>query len=145
LGSAVSLGLVAAIWFVGPLLLVLVALQALCAIGYPLATWFGGALHRDSIFAISWGSLPFLTSFYAQARTLTSVSLLVAAIFAAVALLEIRLSRTSRRLREVSRATVDPGTLPRPFRRADLALQSLSLGTVLTALGLFIGRVVIGG
>jgi hypothetical protein len=148
LGVAVAIGVVGAIWFVGISLLLLVGVQATCAVGYPLARWFGGALHRDSVFAVSWGSLPFLTSYYAQAGTIDLVSILVAITFGAVAVLEIRLSRASRRLRAQARSDLPSPPIktvnPSPsFQRFDRALQILSLLTVLVGFGLFASRVVL--
>jgi hypothetical protein len=147
LSVAVAIGVVGALWYVGLPLLLLVAVQATCAIGYPLARWFGGALHRDSVFALSWGSLPFLTSYYAQSGTIDLESVLVAIAFGGVAILEIRLSRASRRLRaqaqSISPASPTGADAPnRPFRRFDRALQILSTGTIVIALGLFAGRIV---
>ncbi len=148
LGVAVAIGVVGVIWFVGLPLLLLVGVQATCAVGYPLARWCGGALHRDSVLAVSWGALPFLTSYYAQAGTIDLVSILVAITFGAVAILEIRLSRTSRRLRAQARSDLAslPATTVNPihsFQRFDRALQILSLMTILVTLGLFTGRVVL--
>lgn len=135
LATAVGIGVAGSILLASPLLLVLVAVQAVCAVGYPLASWFGGALHHDSVFALSWGALPFLTSFYAQGLTLTVASLAGATVLAGVALLEIRLSRSSRRLRsgaapDGSKGTEDAPTPRRSFRGFDAALAVLSLGTL---------------
>jgi hypothetical protein len=147
LGVAVAIGVLAALWYGGLPLLLLVAIQAMCAIGYPLAQWFGGALHRDSVFAISWGSLPFLTSYYVQVGTIDFESVLVAIAFAGVAILEIRLSRASRRLRAQARTILSAvsataGVATPPSRKFDRALQILSFGSIAVALGLFAGRVV---
>lgn len=54
IGGAVAIGIVGVLLLSSPLLLLLVGVQTLCAVGYPLAAWFGGALHRDIVFAISW-------------------------------------------------------------------------------------------
>lgn len=149
LGGAVAIGMVGVLWYVGPPLLLLVVPQTLCAVGYPLATWFGGAFHRDSVFALSWGSLPFLTSYYAQTQSLSGLSIIVATVFALVALAEIRLSRGSRRMRAASRSSGEsdsPGAASSrlSFRRFDRALQALAAGTIVGALGLFAGRLVLG-
>jgi hypothetical protein len=148
LGVAVAIGVVGAIWFVGLPLLLFVGVQAMCAVGYPLARWFGGALHRDSVFAVSWGSLPFLTSYYAQAGTIDLVAILTAIAFGAVAVLEIRLSRASRRLRAQTRSNLLSSSTRsvnqiQLFRKFDRALQIQSLLTILATLGLFAGRVVL--
>lgn len=146
IAGAVTIGVVGAIRYVGLPLLILVGVQALCAVGYPLARWFGGALHRDSVFALSWGSLPFVTSYYAQAGTLSFLSVTAAVPLAVVALVEIRLSRASRRLRAEARTFSSHPSLTssRPgcsFRDFDRALQVLSLATIAVAFGLFGGRI----
>jgi hypothetical protein len=143
---AVTLGIVGSLLFVGPLMLPLVGAQALCAIGYPLASWFRGAFHRDSVFALSWGSLPFLISFYAQTHTMSVGSLLLAAIFGGIALLEIHLSRISRRLRLQTRSRRDSTDTRSDqgfpsFRGVDLALEILSFGTIFLSLSVFAIRV----
>ena len=144
--AAVALGIAGALWWVGVGLLAFVGVQAVCALGYPLASWFGGALHRDSVFALSWGSLPFLTSYYAQAGTLSVESALVAIVLASVAAIEIRLSRASRRLRLTFRSPQqagpgEPGSPGSPFHRFDRALQALVLATILFVAGLLATRV----
>ncbi|MGI0129413.1 MAG: hypothetical protein ACREDE_03725 [Thermoplasmata archaeon] len=140
LGIAVAIGVIGAVWFVGPPLLFLVGVQALCAIGYPLAKWFGGAFHRDSVFAVSWGSLPFLTSYFAQAGTIDLLSVGVALIFGGVAVLEIRLSRSSRTLRAGARS---PPVAHSAYRRFDRALQALATTTIAAAMALIASRVVL--
>ncbi len=149
LGGAVAIGVLGAWLVVAPGLLVFVAVQAACAVGYPLAPIFKGVLHRDSVFAVSWGSLPFLTSFYAQSGVITAPAVLLAGVLAAIAVAEIRISRISRRLRRIARereesgaARLEPG--PRPYRRPDAVLQGLVLGTGLMALGLLAGRFLVG-
>ncbi len=145
LSGAVAIGVVGSLFVVGPALLALVTIQALCALGYPLAPLFKGALHRDSVFAVSWGSLPFLTSYYSQSGTMAAPALLVAVALAAVAVVEIRISRISRRLRRIARereaigaARGDWGT--RLLRRADVTLKVLATGTTVLALGLLAAR-----
>jgi hypothetical protein len=144
LGGAVAIGVAGAVWYVGPALLPWVAVQTVCALGYPLARWFGGAFHRDSVFALSWGGLPFLTSYFAQSRTISGVSLVIAAILALVALAEIRLSRASRQARARARATgaalEDPGV----FERFDRALRSLSTSTIAVGVGALAIRFFLG-
>lgn len=149
LGGAVAIGVVGAWLVIGPGLLVLVAVQTACAIGYPLAPLFKGALHRDSVFAISWGSLPLLTSFYAQAGLVTAPALLLSGALAAVAVAEIRISRLSRGLRLIEREREVDGVAGfdlgrRLYQRADAALQGLVAATVLLALGLLTDRLIAG-
>lgn len=146
----VAIGIAGVVLLHEPYLLPLVIVQGLCALGYPLAPLFHGILHRESVFAISWGSLPCLTSYYAQTGTLSTLSLLVAAAFAGVALLEIRVSRRSREQRGLATANSgEGGTTPERvgsgFRRPDRILEVLSLGTTLLAIGLLASRVLVPG
>lgn len=143
----VTLGVAAAVLLHRPPLLLFVALQALCAVGYPLAPVFGRALHRDSVFAISWGSLPCVTSYYAQTGSLSLPAVLLAAVFAAIAVAEIRLSRQSRVSRQGA-AVTSTSSDDHPHRRpsgvpAELALKLMSAGTALVALGLLAGRLLL--
>ncbi len=148
LGGAVAIGVLGAFWYARPLLLPLVAAQTVCAIGYPLAKWFGGLLHRDSVFAVSWGCLPFLTSYYVQTGAINLLSTLVALAFGAVAAVEIRWSRASRELRSQARSPAEgrpatDGLARRSFHYFDRALEALSAGTILVALGLLTSRLVL--
>jgi hypothetical protein len=148
-GAAVGIGISGAFWWFGLPFLGFVAIQGLCAVGYPLARLFGGLLHRDSVFALSWGSLPFLTSFYAQSGHLSLASILLAGIFAAVAVVEIRISRLSRARRAAARLSLrsiaEGGSAHvQSFRIPDLALQSLALATLVLSLGLLLNRLIPG-
>lgn len=149
LAGAVAIGVLGAWLVVGPGLFVLVAVQAACAVGYPLAPLFKGVLHRDSVFAVSWGSLPFLTSYYAQSGVITAPAVLLSGALAVIAVAEIRISRISRRLRRIARereesGAAQPESVPRPYRRPDAVLQGIVLGTGLLALGLLAGRFLVG-
>ncbi|MCI4352629.1 MAG: hypothetical protein L3K14_04495 [Thermoplasmata archaeon] len=144
----VGIGIVGSVLLAAPALLVFVLVQGICALGYPLAPLFGGLLHRDSVFAISWGSLPCLTSYYVQSGALSLESLLLAAGFALLAVAEIRVSRWSRELRLPGPGVAAAGAaVPVPdaaaFRRPDLLLLALSLGTTLVAVLLLVGRAVL--
>jgi hypothetical protein len=146
----VVIGVVGAFVLREPGLLVLVVIQGICALGYPLAPVFRGLLHRDGVFAISWGSLPCLTSYYAQSGNISTGVVLLAVVFAAVAVLEIRVSRTSREQRrpESTRATVNKSRSspwPSQFHRSDVILEALSIGTTLLAVGLLAGRAILLG
>ena len=146
--AGVAIGVAGAFLRLGPGFLLVVAAQGTVAVGYPLAPKFAGVLHRDSVFAVSWGSLPFLTSFYAQSRTITVASLLVGSLLGAVAVLEIRASRASRaaRLRRgvgAKHAHEPAGsrTAPRP----ELLLQGLVLASIVAAVVLLAFRLIAGG
>ncbi|MGC2288375.1 MAG: hypothetical protein WA688_00760 [Thermoplasmata archaeon] len=146
----VVIGIIGAVVLREPVLLLFVLVQGICALGYPLAPLFRGALHRDSVFAVSWGSLPCLTSYYAQSGSISVVAVLLAAVFAALAVAEIRVSRMSRAERR--RVSVDAGAATagsllgiRLKRRPDVFLGVLSLGTTLVAVGLLASRFLLAG
>lgn len=147
--GGIVVGVAGAILVVGPGLLVLVGVQAACAVGYPLAPLFRGVLHRDSVFAISWGSLPFLTSYYAQSGSITIFAILFSAALAGVAVAEIRISRVSRGQRQIERQRQEQGApgdsaARRSYRRADAVLEAIVACTGLLALGLLAGRLLVG-
>lgn len=149
LGAAVAIGVTGSFLFGRPWVLPLVLVQGVCAVGYPLAPLFRGALHRDSVFAFSWGALPFLTSYYAQAGRFTIFVWPVAAALGAVAWAEIRWSRRSRRLRAEARTpgplgANPPATRVERFVRFDRGLQALSTATVVVGTLLLSARLVWG-
>ncbi|MFZ3356171.1 MAG: hypothetical protein WA549_05355 [Thermoplasmata archaeon] len=137
-GIGVGIGIVGAWVALGAPFLIFVVVQGLAALGYPLAPVFRGIFHRDTFFAISWGALPLLTSFYAQDGSLTLLAGLSAAACGAAAALEIHLSRISRARRSAARAGLEEGPVPRAagnssYRSSDRALQLLVAGSALTA------------
>lgn len=149
-GGGLVIGVFGALILLGPWFLLFVAVQTLGALGYPLAPVFRGLLHRDSVFAVTWGSLPFLTSYYAQSgQVITVLSVSLAVLFAGIALLEIRVSRASRESRKEARAVRSSGAssageaLSR-FRRSDRILEGLSLGTIALTVTAFVIRVWVG-
>lgn len=149
LGAGVGLGVLGAAVLHEPYLLVLVAFEGVVAVGYPLAPIFRGAFHRDSVFAIAWGSLPCLTSYYAQAGSISATALLAAGSIAVVAVVEIRVSRASRRRRSPPSVVGDIPARPlshtnRGPWNPDTTLRFLSVGTVVVAAILLGGRALIG-
>jgi len=149
IGVAVAIGVYAAATTLGWWFLLLVGIQAVCAVGYPLGPVFHGVFHRESVFALSWGALPFITSYFAQSGQVTLGSVLIGAAFAGIAVVELRVSRISRELRSrAANSDVDPpddGDAELPaFRSADVALVALAIGTVLLAVGLLLTRVIPG-
>jgi hypothetical protein len=145
-GSGVVIGVVGALLQLGVPFLGLVVAQGVVAVGYPLAPKFGGLLHRDPVFAVSWGALPFLTSFYAQSRGFTVLSVIIGALLAGVAVLEIRASRASRAGRKAATSQRSSGPPnPEAFRRPELMLQGLVVATIASALALLAFRLLSGG
>jgi len=114
---------------VGPVLLV----------GYNLE-WFDGRLHNDTVFALSWGAFPVLTSFYAQAERLDVIAVLGAIAASLLAFAQRSLSTPARLLRrrvitvegrielsDGSERILDVDTLLQPL---EVALHVLSWGLV---------------
>jgi hypothetical protein len=95
IGGAAAVG-VLGISRVGATLVVFIVVGVVLAVGYNLEL-FGGILHTDAVFALSWGSFPLLTGYYAQHEHLSTASV-VAALFAYF------LSRAQRHLSTPARA-----------------------------------------
>ena len=79
-------------WAVSPWFLSFVILGMFFAFAYNLE-WFKGRFHTDLWFAISWGGLPFLTSYYLQTLSLQPWAFVLAATLACTAGIQITLSR----------------------------------------------------
>jgi hypothetical protein len=97
LGGAVALGIVGVI-LVSPYLLVFIALGLGVALAYNLEL-FQGRFHSDAVFALSWGTFPLLTSYFAQHGNLSLSSLLAGAFAALVSQTQRQLSTPARDLR----------------------------------------------
>ena len=116
-----------------PWLWLFIALGAFFAVTYPLGGLLGGRFHTDFWFVVSWGMLPFLTSYFLQALTLTLPSLLMAGALGGTAAMEITLSRWVRALRRrpaALRMVRDDGSeeewdLPRLIGKPERALKLL--------------------
>ena len=137
-GIGVGIGILGAWRALGAPFLIFVAVQGLAALGYPLAPVFRGIFHRDTFFAISWGALPLLTSFYAQDGSLTLLAGVIAAGCGAAAALEIHLSRISRARRNAARTMPEEDPDLRTiaafsYQESDRVLQLLVAGSALTA------------
>lgn len=148
-GVGIGIGIVGAWLALGAPFLLFVAVQGVAALGYPLAPVFRGIFHRDTFFAISWGALPMLTSFYAQDRSLTLLAGLIAAACGAAAALEIHLSRISRARRSAAQAALGAESEPPidrtpSYRSSDRALQLLVAGSALIAGALLLLLVSVG-
>jgi hypothetical protein len=140
IGAAVSYDL----W-----LLAFVGVGAFLAVAYNLEL-FGGALHGDWWFALSWGALPLLTA-YVNASGRVRAEALVAAAFAAllsyaqrVLSAQVRMVRRSVvsvsgtiELRDGSREPLGPASL---LAAPETALRALAAATVALAVGLALFR-----
>lgn len=114
------------------------------------AEWFGGLIHNDSAFALSWGVFPLLTAYVAQAERLSVVALVAGtgafALSRAQRVLSTQARWARRRVADVEGTVYlsDGGT--RPLDRnlllepVERALRLLSWSTVLLAASLALAR-----
>ncbi len=148
--AAIALAAAAAIglWGVASIGIWLVPF-VLIGVGLVLAynlEWFGGALHTDEVFALSWGAFPVLVGGFAQTGSIELPVLAGAAFATATSLAQRSLSNWARRLRRgglrvegsIERAggereVLDVDALTAP---AEAALRSLAAAHVLLALAL---------
>jgi hypothetical protein len=128
-GIGVGTALHTSLW-----LLAFVAAGAFIALAYNLEL-FGGAFHSTLWFALGWGALPVLATYFAAAETIRGEAILAAAFAALTSWTQRVLStpvRTQRR-RE--------GTLTPEGKQFELALRLLSAAMVALAVGLVLLRV----
>jgi hypothetical protein len=114
LGGAVAIGIIGALT-VSPWLLAFVVFGLFIAPAYNLE-WFGGSFHSDIWFALSWGSFPLLTAYYASAERLGPAAVLGAVMAFSLSLAQRTLSGRVRTLRRRTRSVeghvlYDDGTL----------------------------------
>jgi hypothetical protein len=139
--AAVALG-VAGLGRVGPILVPFIVVGPFLVVAYNLEL-FGGRLHTDVGFALSWGAFPVVTAYVAQAAQVSGAALLGAAAAFALSYAQRSLSTPARlHRRRVQRAdgtlTLNDGEL-RPINAETLlqplerALRALSWTVVLLA------------
>jgi MFS family permease len=147
--AAVAVGIVAAaqtsLW-----LLVFVAAGAFIAIAYNLEL-FGGRFHGDPWFALAWGALPVLATYFAAAETIRVEAVLAAVFAALLSHAQRRLSTPVRLVRrqvvgvsgrlELSDGEVIPITRETLTAEAERALRALAACVVALALALVLLRV----
>jgi hypothetical protein len=115
-------------------LLVFVAVGSFIAVAYNLEL-FGGRFHGTWWFALGWGALPVLATYFAAAETIRAEAV-AAAVFAALVSWTQRVLSTpvrSQRRQE--------GALKADGKQAELALRILSAAMVALALALVLVRV----
>jgi hypothetical protein len=144
-GIGVAVAVRTSLW-----LLAFVAAGVFIATAYNLEL-FGGRLHGDPWFALSWGAFPVVTAFFAAAETIRVEALLAAAFAAFLSHAQRRLSTpvrlVRRRVQDVSgRIDLVDGT-SLPITRETLAgdperaLQALAAAVVCLAIALVVLRV----
>ena len=115
-------------------LLVFVAAGAFLAVAYNLEL-LGGRFHGTLWFALGWGALPVLATYYAVAETIRAEALL-GALFAALMSWTQRVLSTPVRIQRRRE-----GALREDGRQAELALRILSAAMVALAVALVLVRV----
>jgi len=115
-------------------LLVFVAAGSFVAVAYNLEL-FGGRVHRTFWFALGWGALPVLATYYAAAETIR-VEAVVAALFAALVSWTQRILSTPVRTQRRQE-----GALKADGKQFELALRVLSAAMVALAVALVLVRV----
>lgn len=148
MAGAVAVGAVG-VARVGASIVPFIVLGPLLVVAYN-AELFGGVVHTDVGFALSWGAFPVLTAYVAQAQAI-SVAAVFAAFFAfALSLAQRTLSTPARRLRRAATAVegtmvLSDGTatvIDRPALLAPLerALRTMSWAVAALATALAIAR-----
>jgi hypothetical protein len=144
LSIAVGLGVFGMIK-VSPYLAIFIGVGIIIAIGYNLEM-FGGCLHTDAMFALSWGAFPLLTAYFAEHGRLSGPAVLASLFAALLSQAQRQLSSPARELRRKTGSVdgfvthldgtsviIDKNSMLRPLEQA---LRSLCWAVVLLAAAL---------
>jgi hypothetical protein len=131
--GAAAIGIVTAV-YTSLGLLVFVAVGSFIAVAYNLEL-FGGRFHGTLWFALGWGALPVLATYFAAAETIRAEAV-VAAVFAALVSWTQRVLSTPVRIQRRQE-----GALKEDGKQAELALRILSAAMVALAVALVLVRV----
>ena len=148
LAGALTLGILGVV-VQGPVLVPFLVVGPILVLAYNLEL-FGGAVHSDLGFALSWGAFPLLTAYVAEAQTLTWAPILAAAGATALSLAQRALSTPARQLRRkvddvqgtLTQADGEVVAIDRKLLLAPLerALRALTWSVVLGAAALATAR-----
>ncbi len=148
LAAAVAIGAIG-VSRTGPWLVAFIVVGGFAVLAYDLEL-LGGFAHTDMGFALSWGAFPVLTSYFAQAHTLSVSALVAAGGAVALSIAQRRLSTPARLLRRRTRRAetileLDDGSVSRVaiaglLAPLEAALQSMTWATVLVAAALAVAR-----
>ncbi|HZO34661.1 MAG TPA: hypothetical protein VFB17_06235 [Gaiellaceae bacterium] len=128
LAGAVAIGISAALaWGLG--LLAFVAVGAVLVPAYNLEL-FGGRIHTDWGFALSWGAFPALTGYFVEAQTLRLEAVAVAAYATAASLAQRALSTVARDARRERRTLAGTGAVERALRLGTAAAVAVAVAAV---------------
>ena len=133
LAAAYAIGIYYIVLFV-PLLAIIAALEGFFLFAYNFEA-FGGRLHNNFWFAVSWGSLPALAGYVMQANSISIVALFVSGLTGLVSYAEIRMSRPYKQL-------LQSGNHPEHAKRLERGLKIISLVTIAFALTLASYRII---
>jgi len=120
-----------------PLLWVVAILEGFFVFAYNLEG-FQGRFHRDHWFAFSWGFLPVLAGAVLQTNTVSPEALMLALSMALFSMVEIKASRPYKALKRQT-GHLSEGE-KREMEHCEAILKSISLGTILLAMGLMLWR-----
>jgi hypothetical protein len=148
LTGAVAIGIAGAISF-NLWLLAFVAIGVVLVPVYNLEL-FGGVIHNSLGFALAWGAFPLLTGYFANAGTITWVSLLAAGYAALTSYVQRVLSTPVRHMRrrvaavhgtlELTDGTSEPITPEHLYGTQETSLQLLAAANVSLAAALVVLR-----
>lgn len=93
---------VAGVWVISPWVVAWAVAGVLLAVAYPLE-WWGGLVHTDLGYALSWGAFPVLVGAWAQAETLSVQVVILAVAITLLSLVQRALSRPARHIRRRTR------------------------------------------
>jgi hypothetical protein len=145
---AVTIGVVGVVR-VGWVLLPFVVVGPVLALAYNLE-WFGGFVHTDLGFALSWGAFPVITAYVAQTDTVRAAAIIAAVGATGLSLAQRALSTPARRLRRQVESvdgslthadgTVTPITHASLLAPLEVTLRALSWSVVALAVAMAVAR-----
>jgi hypothetical protein len=148
LAVAVAIGVVGVVR-VGWVLLPFVIVGPVLALAYNLE-WFGGFVHTDLGFALSWGAFPVVTAYVAQTDTIRASAIVAAVAATGLSLAQRALSTPARMLRRKvasvdgsmvhADGTVVPITHASLLAPLEFTLRALSWSVVALAVALAVAR-----
>jgi hypothetical protein len=99
--------------------------------------WFEGRFHSDAWFVLSWGVLPVLAGHVLQTNALALGAIVVGTAMGLVSYVEISASRPYKEIKRLAQPNADQLAAGARYERI---LKSVSLGTILLAVGLALYR-----
>jgi len=150
LGFLTAAGItVVGVWLVSPWVMAWALAGFVLAAAYPLE-WFGGWVHTDLGFALSWGAFPALVGAWAQAETLAAPALGVALVATLLSLTQRALSTPARHVRRRTDSAVvelrrgghaDYWTRDQLLDSWEFPLRLLTWSTIALAITLLLARI----